>query len=80
MPRAELRDAVALAFAGDWQRAHELVQRYEDDRTACWVHAVVHRIEGDLSNAAYWYRRAGRTMPQGVTTREELESIRATLD
>ena len=44
---------------GDWERAHELAQS-ADDADGAWVHAHLHRVEGDLANAAYWYRRAGR--------------------
>jgi hypothetical protein len=42
---------------GDWQKAHECAQA-EDDASGAWVHAYLHRKEGDLANAAYWYRRA----------------------
>jgi hypothetical protein len=44
---------------GDWTRAHEIAQEI-DDETGAWVHAYLHRREGDESNAAYWYRRAGK--------------------
>ena len=44
---------------GDWDRAHKIVQD-ESSREAAWVHAHLHRIEGDLGNAAYWYRQAGQ--------------------
>lgn len=44
---------------GDWTRAHEIAQDV-DDRDGAWVHAYLHRKEGDLGNAGYWYRRAGR--------------------
>jgi len=44
---------------GEWDPAHKLVQD-QDDATGAWVHAHLHRVEGDLSNAAYWYRRAGK--------------------
>ena len=44
---------------GDWDAAHGEAQAQED-ATGAWVHAYLHRVEGDLSNAAYWYRRAGR--------------------
>ena len=44
---------------GDWARAHEIVQG-EKSKTAARVHAYLHRKEGDLDNAAYWYRRAGQ--------------------
>ncbi len=49
---------------GDWEAAHRLAQ---DDESAAgsWVHAFLHRREGDLGNAAYWYRRAGRPVASG---------------
>ncbi len=46
---------------GDWDRAHVIVQAHEDDKSYAVIHAHLHRIEGDLANAGYWYRRAGRT-------------------
>lgn len=42
---------------GDWEKAHTLAQDV-DDRSGAWVHAYLHRKEGDLGNASYWYRRA----------------------
>ena len=45
---------------GDWDRAHAIVQEHEDDNVNAVVHAHLHRIEGDLANAGYWYRRAGK--------------------
>ena len=42
---------------GDWSRAHEVAQDI-DDKTGSWIHAYLHRKEGDLANAGYWYRRA----------------------
>jgi hypothetical protein len=59
-PKDDLVRAVELALAGDWDAAHQLVQPYESDVTAAWIHAVLHKIEGDLGNARYWYRRADR--------------------
>lgn len=44
---------------GDWDTAHEIVQNASDAESA-WVHAYLHRQEGDLGNARYWYRRAGK--------------------
>jgi hypothetical protein len=44
---------------GDWDKAHECAQAKED-AAGCWVHAYLHRREGDADNAGYWYRRAGR--------------------
>ena len=49
---------------GDWDTAHELAQ-LADDAEGAWVHAYLHRKEGDLANAAYWYRRAGRPVAHG---------------
>ena len=51
--------AIDLAMAGQWNAAHEIVQQYEDT-TAAWIHAVLHKIEGDQDNSRYWYRRAGK--------------------
>jgi hypothetical protein len=44
----------------DWGRAHQCVQGHEGQADCDWVHAHLHRQEGDLNNANYWYRRAGR--------------------
>jgi hypothetical protein len=44
---------------GNWAEAHRLVQD-DESRAAAWVHAHLHRVEGDQSNAGYWYRRAGK--------------------
>src|SRR4051794_40283640 len=49
---------------GNWDRAHACAQVNEADPSAAWVHAYLHRKEGDLANAAYWYRRAGRPAAQ----------------
>jgi hypothetical protein len=61
-PAAALTPALAaLWWAGknDWEAAHRIVMEQEDNDCA-WVHAHLHRVEGDLDNARYWYRRAGR--------------------
>jgi hypothetical protein len=44
---------------GDWESAHQIAQAI-DDESGSWIHAYLHRKEGDASNAAYWYRRAGK--------------------
>ncbi|MDB5487566.1 MAG: hypothetical protein JWQ58_1281 [Reyranella sp.] len=54
--------ALWWARRGDWARAHECVQAHEGERDCDSVHAHLHRQEGDLSNAGYWYRRAGRSV------------------
>lgn len=77
--RDELRKALELALAGKWDAAHDLVQQYESDATASWIHAVLHKIEGDLGNAQYWYRRAGRIEHAEDEPRAELVTIHAEL-
>jgi hypothetical protein len=75
----ELLQAVDLALGGDWQAAHRVAQEHEDDAIANWIHAVVHRMEGDLGNARYWYRRCRRELREEVSTEAELWEIRAAL-
>ena len=55
---------------GDWERAHAAVQQAEQDRACAWVHAYLHRKEGDIGNAGYWYSRAGRLLPAKGTSLE----------
>ena len=78
-PRRRLAEAVRLALAGDWQAAHLIVQAYEDDPVASWIHAVVHRMEGDLGNARYWYRRCRRELREDVAPEAELREIEKVL-
>ncbi len=61
---------------GDWHAAHELAQA-QGDAQAAWVHAWLHRIEGDLGNADYWYRRAHRPARRDDTRHEGLNIARA---
>jgi hypothetical protein len=49
---------------GDWTRAHEIAQGIDSD-DAAWVHAYLHRREGDFPNARYWYRQAGKPPETG---------------
>jgi hypothetical protein len=58
---------------GDWEKSHNIIQDI-DDTIAAWIHAYLHRKEGDVSNAGYWYRRAGKKIP-GMSLREEWESL-----
>ena len=60
-------------YRDDWDGAHRAVQA-DEGREAAWVHAYLHRKEGDLSNADYWYRRAGREAP-AVELDDEREAI-----
>lgn len=76
-------DAVSLtlwhARAGHWDHAHDLCQDLAGE-AGSWIHAHLHREEGDLSNAAYWYARAGRDMPPArISIAGEWEQIAAEL-
>ena len=53
----------------DWNHAHECAQQ-DEGKTGASVHAYLHRKEGDLSNAGYWYRRAGRKPATGALEQE----------
>ncbi len=53
---AHLLEAVTFAQAGDWDAAHKIAQD-DSDSTANWIHAVLHKIEGDTWNSKYWYAR-----------------------
>jgi hypothetical protein len=69
--------ALWLDARGDWDGAHGIAQD-DDSREAAWVHAYLHRKEGDEGNAAYWYRRAGRA-PYAGDLPQEWEAIARTL-
>ena len=69
--------ALWFAAKGDWHRAHHTVQS-DESAAAAWVHAYLHRVEGDLSNARYWYQRAERG-PATVTLDDEWSDIAMTL-
>lgn len=61
-PPARMSEALQALWwdaKGDWQKAHEHAQA-QDDAVGAWVHAYLHRKEGDAYNAGYWYRRAGK--------------------
>ena len=51
--------ALWWAAKGNWDQAHKIVMN-EETREGAWVHAYLHRVEGDLGNAGYWYRQAGQ--------------------
>lgn len=70
--------ALELAKAGKWDEAHRMVQSHSD-RISCLIHAYLHRVEGDLSNARYWYRRADESMPDN-TLDAELERLQKAID
>jgi hypothetical protein len=80
MPKKDLREAVRLLAAGDWQGAHEIVQEDEESRLACWAHGIAHLMEGDLPNARYWYRVAGRDFPPDPSVPQEIAALSASLE
>ena len=77
--RADLAKACDLALSGDWEGAHAIVQTDEDDRASCWIHAVLHKIEGDAPNSRYWYGLAGQFYESFADPKAELSAIKATL-
>ncbi len=64
-----LLKALWLDAKGDWEGSHNIVQDI-DSKDAAWIHAYLHRKEGDLWNADYWYSRAGKQRPK-LTLDEE---------
>jgi len=74
----DLRRAVTLLESGDWRAAHQIVQADEESRHACWAHAIVHVMEGDLANARYWYKKAGR--PFGEDVPKEIAALSAAVE
>ncbi len=59
---------------GEWDAAHEIVQKM-DDVMAAQIHAYLHRKEGDDWNSRYWHRRAGSVFPEGMSLEEEWDSL-----
>ncbi len=79
-PPVDLGQALAALWheaKGDWDQAHRLAQGQKDAGGA-WVHAYLHRVEGDQSNAEYWYRRAEKP-PSSATLKKEWDEIAGAL-
>ena len=70
-----LERAIDLLAAGDWQKAHEIVQN-EKSELGSWLHGIVHILEGDQSNAQGWYRRAQREFPGMDAAKDEIAAAR----
>lgn len=77
--RQDLIRATEMALAGEWAGAHAIVQAHEDDATACWIHACLHKLEPDEANSRYWYRRSGHAYEEYADGRVELVAIKAAL-
>lgn len=58
MAKCNHKRVLELAQAGDWEAAHAMVQVHSDS-LSCLIHGYLHRVEGDLGNASYWYGRGG---------------------
>ena len=71
-----LRSAVEHLERGDWQAAHEIVQKDEESALSCWAHGIVHVLEGDLPNARYWYRQAKREFPRDYSVPAEIAALK----
>ena len=70
----QLLKAVKLARNDHWDASHRIVQDYNDN-ISCWIHAVLHKIEGDESNSRYWYARCDANFGDYVDTSQELDAI-----
>ena len=75
---AELIEAVRLLEQGDWEAAHVIAQA-DSSVNGSWAHGIAHLMEGDRSNAGYWYRRAGRQLPTDVRIPDEIEALKGVL-
>src|SRR4030042_2453545 len=70
---SRLLEALWYDARGDWHTAHRIVQEIPK-QDGSWIHAYLHRQEGDLANAAYWYSRAGRSKPD-IAVQDEWNQI-----
>ena len=70
--------ALELVAQGDWDGAHHLIQDCHDE-LACLIHGYLHREEGDLGNASYWYSRVGQDVPEN-TLEEEFDRLHQLAD
>lgn len=73
-----LLEALWYDARGDWKHAHDIAQDIHTENGA-WIHAYLHRKEGDLGNAAYWYRRANRPLPAKSLEEESKQITEALL-
>ncbi len=79
MHQADLLLATQAALNGNWHAAHNIAQKYSD-ATANWLHAVLHKIEGDEWNSKYWYARtAGKSYEDFSEPNDELIAIQNSL-
>jgi hypothetical protein len=74
-----LGQAVEFLAAGDWKKAHEIVQK-DKSTLSSWIHGIVHIVEGDLDNARGWYKRAEREFPGGDAAQTEIAAARRAVE
>lgn len=80
MNHADLKLAVQAALDGDWHTSHNIAQNYKDT-TSNWIHAVLHKIEGDVWNSNYWYAKtAGKKYEDFADANAELHTIQNILN
>lgn len=75
---SELQQAVQAALDDNWEGAHGIAQD-SDHPLARWIHAVLHKIEGDASNSRYWYARAGKSYEEYTDAKTELMAIQVAI-
>jgi hypothetical protein len=73
--RETLLSAIEDAKAGRWETAHEAAQSLEGDADADWLHAILHKIEGDAANSRYWYRRTVHKYGDWRESSAELDAL-----
>ncbi|MBS0233517.1 MAG: hypothetical protein JSR99_08515 [Proteobacteria bacterium] len=76
----DLKRAVECAIAGDWDDAHAIAQTDEREPLHRWLHACLHKIEGNTFNSRYWYRGSGRSYEDFASPDAELHAIRDALN
>ncbi|HMN37802.1 MAG TPA: hypothetical protein PKD49_08880 [Hyphomicrobium sp.] len=74
-----LIEALDAALDGEWLRVHAIVQAHDGDPVAGWLHALHHKLEGDASNARYWYARSPTDYDRFRDPKAELAAIRHAL-
>ena len=84
LSKQALKIAVQAALNGDWDKSHNIAQDYSDDvnnaNMANWIHAVLHKIEGDVWNSKYWYARThGKKYEDFSDANAELKAIQDSL-
>ena len=77
--RKKLLSAIEDAKAGRWEEAHNAAQSLEGDPHADWLHAILHKIEGDGANSRYWYARTRHTYENWPESHEELDALQREL-